>query len=417
MAFDYTQKFEYFDGRTMYEKLDARDRQAVREAAFAYRLTFQQFRQLVEYARDLAMWGEPPVSQWLEASRETGDRDRLLADLHAHVETLKRTPKAYSPSSPLRPSVRESRPVVSRKSDKAVFGMCPVASPKTVCCNLRTIDAVENCVFGCSYCAVQTFYRDEVAFDGDFAAKLDAITLDRDRPYHIGTGQSSDSLVWGNKNGALDALLAFAAKHPNVLLEFKTKSDNVRYLIENDVPPNIVCSWSMNTAAIIDNEEHFTASLDRRLSAARRVADRGIKVAFHFHPMVYYEGWAQDYPALARRIIDTFVPPEVSFMSLGSVTLTKPVMRKIREVGNPTRILQMEMVPDPHGKLTYPDAIKVEMFNAMLGALAPWRDDVFIYLCMEKSEIWEQTMGRSYKDNEAFEFDFARRTGIARYRV
>jgi spore photoproduct lyase len=245
--------------------------------------------------------------------------------------------------------------------------MCPVASPRTVCCNLRTIDAVENCSFGCSYCAVQTFYHDHIAFDEHLARKLEAISLDPDRFYHIGTGQSSDALAWGNKHGMLDALFEFAAAHPNILLEFKTKSDNVRYIIENDTPDNIVCSWSLNTPVIIDNEEHFTARLEARLDAARRVADRGVRVAFHFHPMVYYDGWREDYTGVARRIIDSFDATEVAFMSLGSVTLTKPVIKKIRELGNPTRILQMELVSDPHGKLTYPDAVKVEMFQAMHG--------------------------------------------------
>src|SRR3990172_8145513 len=122
--------------------------------------------------------------------------------------------------------------------------MCPVASEETVCCNLRTIDAVENCAFGCSYCTIQTFYSDTFKFDADFTTKLKKIKLDLNRFYHFGTGQSSDSLVWGNKNGTLDALCQFAKGAPNVLLEFKTKSNNLRYLLENDIPANIVCSWS-----------------------------------------------------------------------------------------------------------------------------------------------------------------------------
>ena len=225
-----------------------------------------------------------------------------------------------------------------------------------------------------------------------------------------GTGQSSDALAWGNKHGMLDALFAFAVAHPNILLEFKTKSDNVRYIVENDTPKNIVCSWSLNTPVIIDNEEHFTASLDRRLDAARQVADRGVRVAFHFHPMVYYDTWREDYTNVARRIIDSFDSTEVAFLSLGSVTLTKPVIKKIRELGNPTKILQMELVPDPHGKLTYPDAVKVEMFEVMYEAFSPWHEDVFMYLCMEKTEIWERAWGRTYASNDEFERDFALRT-------
>jgi len=270
---------------------------------------------------------------------------------------------------------------------------------------------VENCSFGCSYCAVQTFYHEEIAFDEKLAEKLEAISLEPDRFYHIGTGQSSDALAWGNKLGMLDALFAFAAANPNVLLEFKTKSDNIRYIVENDAPENIVCSWSLNTPTIVENEEHFTASLDKRIAAARRVADKGMRVAFHFHPMVHYDDWREDYTALAGQLVELFDPAEVAFLSMGSVTLIKPVIKKIRELGNPTKMLQMELVPDPHGKLTYPDSVKVEMFQAMHTALAPWQEEVFMYLCMEKTEIWEQALGRTYPDNETFELDFARRTG------
>jgi spore photoproduct lyase len=208
----------------------------------------------------------------------------------------------------------------------------------------------------------------------------------------------------------LDALFKFAQTHPNVLLELKTKSDNVSYLLENSVPRNLVCSWSLNTPTIVDNEEHFTASLDRRLRAARQVADCGVKVAFHFHPMVYYDGWRSDYTGVVDRIMELFSAGEVSFISMGSVTLIKPVIKKIRELGNATRIHQMEMVADPHGKLTYPDSIKIEMFAAMYEALAPWRGDVFTYLCMEKTEIWQQALGYAYPSNEEFEREFARCT-------
>lgn len=38
------------------------------------------------------------------------------------------------------------------------------------------------------------------------------LTLDATKTYHIGTGQSSDSLMWGNRSGVLDALFAFARK-------------------------------------------------------------------------------------------------------------------------------------------------------------------------------------------------------------
>lgn len=412
---DYESKFESYAGRTLYEQLEPRLQEFVRQLSFQYHLTFQEFRRVVEASRDLAMWREGDLQTWWmrsESQSEAGrpvTKDVLLASLDLHLGRLRTEPTAYPEAFP-KPSRRERKPVRAVRSDKAIFGMCPVASPKTVCCNLRTIDAVENCLFGCSYCAVQTFYTGDIVFDEDFSDKLKALKLERDRFYHIGTGQASDSLAWGNRNGILDDLCEFASTYPNVLLELKTKSANIGYFLSRETPPNVVCSWSLNAPVIIENEEHFTADLDGRLQAARRVADHGVKVAFHFHPMVYYDGWKTDYPALASRLMSAFGSEEVAFISFGSVTLIKPVMRKIRSLGNASKILQTKLVRDPHGKLTYPDEIKISMFRRMYHAFRPWQESVFFYLCMEKRSIWETALGRVYESNDEFEADFGWKT-------
>ena len=195
----------------------------------------------------------------------------------------------------------------------------------------------------------------------------------------------------------------FAAKNPNIVLEFKTKSDNISYFLENDFPANIVCSWSLNPQTIIENEEHFTASLQNRLLAARKVADKGLKVSFHFHPIVYYDKWKESYTKIAEKVQKLFEPHEILFISFGSVTFIKPVLKKIRKQGFNTKITQMELVTDPHGKMTYPDDIKVEKFSTMYKTFSPWHDEVFFYLCMEKASLWQQSLGYVYPDNETFE--------------
>jgi spore photoproduct lyase len=417
---EYREKFESFSGRTLFEFLEPDQRLFASKIAHEHRLTFQEFRRFTEVARDLNMWGERGLEEWWrnESSRTvlTGIqlKKHLLKRLDGYVAQLQRNPKRYRRDGLGKLVHRPSKPVVTRRSKKAIWGMCPVASKKTVCCNLRTIDAVENCVYGCSYCTVQTFYNDDVVFDADFAAKLEAIELDAGRFYHFGTGQASDSLVWGNRHGVLDTLCRFAADHPNVLLELKTKSGNVGYFEKNEIPENVVCSWSLNTPVVVDNEEHFTADLDTRLDAARRVADRQIGVSFHFHPMLYYDGWDSEYAGIAERLLGLFVPEEVRFISFGSVTLIKPVIQNIRKLNFPTKILQMELVPDPLGKLTYPDDIKIAMYKTMSHTLAPWRERVFMYLCMEKPSIWERSFGYVYGSNEEFEAEFGRRTVLSR---
>lgn len=396
------------------------ERDFVEQVAQRYHLTHQELRQLNEAALDLTMWDEGALSQWwTDAEAVTapnGDprsrKKQLFRGLQAHLSTLRTRPKSFSPEGlPRRAQQKLHR--VARESDKTIIGMCPVASEETVCCNLRTIDAVENCGMGCSYCAVQTFYGDEVVFDANLKEKLQAIELEKDRFYHIGTGQSSDALMWGNQHGMLDDLCDFARLQPSVLLEFKSKSKNVAYFLKHSTPRNIVLSWSLNTPTIIHNEEHFSADLSQRLAAARQVADRGIKVAFHFHPIVHYDRWREDYAELASQVTEQFDPSEVLFVSFGSVTFIKPVIKALRQRATATKMLQMEMVPGAKGKLSYPDELKAEMFALMYKSFEKWhdggRDDVFFYLCMEQALLWYKTFGFSYETNEEFEAEFGRR--------
>ena len=400
---------------TLYEALDAATRAHIAAEHARHRFTTQEVRLLCQHARDLQMWGEPPLVSWWQA--QTVDaalpgrqrKRRYLAALEAHVAALRREPTRYQPESSRSP---ERAPVQLERlaADREVFGNCPVRSERTLCCNLKTIDAVTNCGFGCSYCTIQTFYGERVSVDAELGAKLRRLRLDPARFHHVGTGQSSDSLLWGNTGGMLDDLMAFAADNRNVLLELKTKSANVTYFLDRPIPPNVVCSWSLNTDAIVENEEHFTAPLARRLAAARRVADRGIGVSFHFHPLVYYDRWRPDYLGVADRVMSLFAPQEVQFISFGSVTFIKPVMKQIRSRGEPTRILQTDLVPDPHGKLTYADDRKVEMFAAMHDRFAPWREEVFMYLCMEKAEIWDRAFGWRFGSNAEFEESMASAT-------
>ncbi|MCU7874220.1 MAG: radical SAM protein [Candidatus Thiodiazotropha sp. (ex Lucinoma borealis)] len=391
------------------ERLDSHHQQFIQQQALAFRFTQQELRQLCDIATDLTMWGEAGLNKvWPEIDSEKlapkQQRQRLLQQLRNHWSQLKEQPNSY-PALPIAPAHNTQR-IKRTHTEKAklALGLCPVASPRTRCCNLMTLDAVENCGFDCSYCSIQSFYHgDEVRFDSRFGEKLAQLEIDPDRFYHIGTGQSSDSLMWGNQAGILDALLDFARSHPNVMLELKTKSKNISHLLKADCPPNLLCTWSLNTPTLIANEEHLTATLDERLRAARRLADRGVLVGFHFHPMIHYQGWCDDYAALFQRLADEFTADEVVLVSLGTLTYIKPVIKQLRaRKGFRSKILQMPMV-ESDGKLSYPQAIKQEMFSFAYQSLRAWHDKVFFYLCMENHHLWQPVFGYEYPSNQAFE--------------
>ena len=396
----YTDKFETAIKNTLFSKLPHAEQEFIKEKAYELKFSHQELKQIIDMARDLGMWNEKNI---IEIFPEHEQKKVVFARLKKTYEEIRNTPNSYKNFTLKNIPTEQKFNFKVEQKEGFGLGLCPVASEKTRCCNLLTLDAVESCGFDCSYCSIQSFYnQNTITFDSSFAEKLLNLQLDKNKTYHIGTGQSSDSLMWGNREGVLDALFLFAKNNPNVILEFKTKSDNIRYFLENEVPKNILCTWSLNTPTIIQNEEHLTASLQKRINAARTLADKGIKVGFHFHPIVEYENYLEEYGEVYKKLIETFTSDEVALVSFGTLTFIKPVIKKLREREFRTKITQIPHA-DASGKSSYPHNTKVEMFKNAYESFAPWHKDVFFYLCMEDIGIWEETFGYEYATNNDFE--------------
>lgn len=396
----YAEKFETSIKSTYYSKLPPVQQAFIKTKAYEHKFSFQQLRLIIEMANDFEMWNEPNI---IDIWPDHMHSKVILQRITKVYEEVKNRPNSYEGFDPSILRSEQKFKFFTQEKEGFGLGMCPVASEETRCCNLMTLDAVESCGFDCSYCTIQSFYKqDKITFDSSFTHKLKNLKLDPNRTYHIGTGQSSDSLMWGNREGVLDALFDFARANKNMILEFKTKSDNIAYFLENDVPKNIICTWSLNTPVIIENEEHLAASLAKRIASARALADKGVIVGFHFHPIVEYENYLHDYKAVYDELIGTFKPEEVSLISMGTLTFIKPVIQKLRQRNFKSKILQMPF-DDAAGKASYPMDIKEEMFTHAYESFKPWHNKVFFYLCMEDHSLWKKCFGHEYYTNADLE--------------
>jgi len=401
MKQNYIDKFQKNIQNTNYKILSKTNQDFFKIIALEYKFSFQELKQLIDFTLDFKMWNEKDIQEIFK--KEYNSKKEAFNHIRDIWNELKSKPNSYNTFD--KSSYGDVRKISFEKneSDSLSLGACPVASPNTRCCNLLTLDSVESCGFDCSYCSIQSFYnQNKVTFDVNFAQKLKNLKLDPSQTYHIGTGQSSDSLMWGNREGILDALFDFARSNPNVILEFKTKSNNINYFLENEVPVNIICSWSLNTPVIIENEEHLTAKLDQRIDAARKLANKGVLVGFHFHPIVQYENYLNEYKKVYDTLLNTFDSNEVVFISLGTLTFIKPVIQKLRSRDFKSKILQMPF-EDANGKASYPIEIKKEMFKSAYDSFKAWHKEVYFYLCMEDHSLWKEVFGYEYISNNQME--------------
>ena len=385
--------------------LDSRDIEKLFER---YHFTESQKLEIAKAEADLRQWKEQSFCllapyEEIDARKDGRKGDAYMRLMRSYMDNLRKSETDYSSFSPEFHPRPKYRTILS--DEKIVLGKCPcpVDGEKTRCCKLTTLDAVMQCPFSCSYCSVQAFYTEnEIHAVSNLKEKLLALELDPS-VWHIGTGQASDSLVLGDDYGTLSALSAFAEQHPDVVIELKSKS--ARNVFDRKYPANMLFTWSLNAPTIIEKEEHMTATLEGRLENAERARDNGNLVGFHIHPMVYFRGWEDEYKLIAEEIEKRFSPDDVALISIGTLTFTKSVLRHLRERGDESRVLEMELTPAA-GKFSYPLDIKRKLFSHVYNSFSDsFHENVFFYLCMEDPSLWLPVLGREYERDRDFEID------------
>ena len=371
--------------------------------------TQSQKLEAVKEEADLVQWKEESFCLSYKREKENKDGregDRYIKALRKYMSTLRESETDYSGFFP---EVRKNPKIKALTEDqKLVLSRCPcpVDGEKTRCCKIRTLDAVMQCAFGCSYCSIQAFYNEnEIKIVSNLEEKLDNLEI-TDDVWHIGTGQASDSLLLGDDYGTLSALSSFAEKHPDIVIELKSKSK--RDVFSHPWPKNMVFTWSLNAPTIIEKEEHFTASLIERLEDAEKARDNGNLVGFHIHPMFYFKGWEDEYKYVIDEITSRFSPSDILMIGIGTLTFTKAVIKRLREMGAESKVLEMELV-DAAGKYSYPLDKKEKMFRHIYSSFPKeYKDNIFFYLCMEDPSLWMKCLGREYSCDKDFEMDMKR---------
>ena len=362
--------------------------------------------EIVKEEADLLEWKEESFAlshPFTSKGKDGRDGERYISELRRHMKRLRESETDYSNFFPQKRSQGKTKKLMSDQKLVLSRCPCPVDGEKTRCCKLRTLDAVMQCAFGCSYCSIQAFYNEnEIRIVSNLREKLEAMEIGDD-VWHIGTGQASDSLLLGDDYGTLSALATFAEKHPNIVLEMKSKAG--RDVFNRPWPRNMVFTWSLNAPTIIEKEEHFTASLSERLRMAQKARDNGNLVGFHIHPMFYFKGWEKEYGEVVEAIVSSFRPEEICMIGIGTLTFTKAVIKRLREMGQESKVLQMELT-EAAGKYSYPLDKKEKMFRHIYASFPEeYRKGVFFYLCMEDPSLWKPVLEREYSSDKEFEMD------------
>ncbi len=266
------------------------------------------------------------------------------------------------------------------------YKRCP-CSNNSIFCGYHIVNLGSGCAYECAYCVLQDYINSPgIVLPANLEDFFNAFQ-NYQQNIRVGSGEWTDSLLFDHVTGYSPRIVEFFRKHPKSQFEFKTKSANIDLLLTVAGADNVVISWSMNPSKVTETIEHFTASTHQRLIAAQRCAEHGYRVAFHFDPIIHYQGWKNDYEELVNLTFDLVPEEQIAWMSIGTLRLT-PRLKKIIENRFPeTSILDEEMLPGHDGKLRYSNEARNQIYQNMTQWIRKRSQTVKFYLCMEDKEM------------------------------
>lgn len=283
------------------------------------------------------------------------------------------------------------------------FKPCP-GTREYNCCEYQVLNIGMNCPMDCVYCILQAYLNNPwlsffVNIEDMFTELDEILFAEPDRLFRIGTGEFTDSLAIDSLTGLSRHLIRYIREKNNAVLELKTKSAAIDNLRNIDHGNRTIVAWSLNSPAIMGKEEIRTATVDERLDAASRCVDWGYRVAFHFDPIIWHDGWREGYRHTIKRIFRAVPKDRIVWISLGALRFL-PHLKKIAAARFPhSRFFYEEFIEGLDGKSRYFRPQRVEMYNFMVNELSQYvSDKTCLYFCMESDAIWREVFGFTPKE-------------------
>lgn len=179
-----------------------------------------------------------------------------------------------------------------------------------------------NCVYDCRYCFLQGMYRSAnyvlfVNFE-DFAQDIEIkIRHKQTKNVYFYSGYDCDSLALEPFSRFTEYFVPLFKEYENAWLELRTKSTQIRHLLEMEPIPNCVIAYSFCPEAVSQSLEYKVPALSKRIEAVKKLQERGWPVALRFEPLIYHQNFQQNYTQLFEHLFSQLDTHKLHSVSTG----------------------------------------------------------------------------------------------------
>jgi len=190
-----------------------------------------------------------------------------------------------------------------------------------------------NCVYDCRYCFLQGMYRSAnyVLFVNyeDFEQQIEAILNSPQQPTVFYSGYDCDSLALEPVSRFCDFFLPVFRRQPNAILEIRTKSTQIRNLLDVEAFDNCVIAMSFTAHEASQKFEHKVPSIMKRIDALQRLQQAGWRIAIRFEPIIWEENLLKNYRKLFEEIFAALEIPQIHSVSMGEFRMPNTFYKNI----------------------------------------------------------------------------------------
>ena len=222
-----------------------------------------------------------------------------------------------------------------------------------------------NCIYDCRYCFLQGMYQSAnyvlmINYE-DFATEIQrTVEENAESECHFFSGYDCDSLALEPVTGFVDFILPVFEKLPQAMLELRTKSTQIRGLLEREPLPNCVVAFSLSPDNIVNALEAKTPALNKRIQAMQKLQTKGWKLGLRFDPVIYHGSFKENYAELFSQVFTALDANAIHSVSLGEFRMPVNFFKKMARL-YPEEKLFASPLYEEDGMMSYDKNISSEM--------------------------------------------------------
>ena len=224
-----------------------------------------------------------------------------------------------------------------------------------------------NCIYDCRYCFLQGMYQSAhyLMFINYEDFEKDIIKTLAEHPgetCYFYSGYDCDSLALEPITEFVDEFLPIFENHDNAMLELRTKSTQIRSLLDRPVSNNCIVAFSFTPDEISNALEFKVPSNQKRIGALKKLQDKGWKIGLRFDPMIYDDRYKKQYAELFETIFSQLDSDNIHSVSLGVFRLPESFYRNMQRLYPDEKLFAAKLVKK-NGMVSYESSLEKKMLT------------------------------------------------------